>query len=176
MTAAIRFINGFNAAIGRSTAWLALLMVVLEFVVVLLRYAFEFGSIAMQEGVIYMHATLFMAGAAWALQTDRHVRVDIFYREMTARRKAMVDGLGAVILLLPTAVFLFVISWSYVAQSWQILEGSKETGGLNAVFLLKSLMPLAAGMLLLQALAQAAQSWLVWRGLVPSPSRGMPGV
>lgn len=135
-------------------------MVVLEFLVVLLRYAFEFGSIAMQEAVIYMHASLFMATAAWVLQTNGHVRVDIFYREMSVTNKARVNLFGALVLLLPTSVFLFYISWDYVALSWELREGSKETGGLNAVFLLKSLMPLSAGMLVLQAFAQASQAVL----------------
>ena len=154
----LNLINKFNAGVGKSAAWLALAMVVLEFVVVLLRYAFEWGSIALQEGVIYMHASLFMATAAWALQTDGHVRVDIFYREMAAKNKAKVNLFGALVLLMPVSLFLFYISWDYVALSWEIREGSKETGGLDAVFLLKSLMPLAAGMLVLQAIAQAGQS------------------
>jgi len=160
----IALINGFNAAVGRGSAWLALAIVLLEFVVVALRYVFDIGSIALQEGVIYLHATLFMASAAWVLQNDGHVRVDIFYRAMTPQRKALVNGLGALFLLLPTSLFLLWISWDYVLQSWQILEGSKETGGLNAVFLLKSLMPLAATLLSLQALAQLGQSWLQWQG------------
>jgi TRAP-type mannitol/chloroaromatic compound transport system permease small subunit len=160
----LAWINKFNAGIGKSAACLALAMVVLEFVVVLLRYAFEWGSIALQEGVIYLHASLFMATAAWVLQTDGHVRVDIFYREMAARNKARVNLGGALFLLLPTSLFLLYISWDYVALSWKIREGSKETGGLDAVFLLKSLMPLSAAMLALQALAQAGQAWLDLRG------------
>lgn len=156
--------NQFNAVVGKSAAWLALAMVVLEFVVVLLRYAFEWGSIALQEGVIYMHASLFMATAAWVLQNDGHVRVDIFYREMNAANKARVNLFGALCLLLPTSLFLLYISWDYVALSWEIREGSKESGGLDAVFLLKSLMPLTAAMLVLQALAQAGQSLLDLRG------------
>lgn len=165
MLAALRFINGLNATIGRGAAWLAVAIVVLEFVVVAMRYAFDIGSIALQEGVIYLHATLFMATAAWVLQNDGHVRVDIFYREMSPKRKAMVNGFGALVLLLPTSLFLLAVSWDYVFQSWRIMEGSKETGGLNAVFLLKSLMPLAAAMLSLQALAQLAQSILTLRGV-----------
>lgn len=160
----LNVINKLNAGIGKSAAWLALAMVVLEFVVVLLRYAFDWGSIALQEGVIYMHASLFMATAAWVLQTDGHVRVDIFYREMSVRNKARVNLVGAVVLLLPTSTFLLYISWDYVAVSWGMLEGSRETGGLNAVFLLKSLMPLSAAMLMLQAIAQIGQSLLLLRG------------
>lgn len=160
----LNFINKLNAGIGKSAAWLALTMVVLEFMVVVLRYAFDWGAIALQEGVIYMHASLFMATAAWVLQTDGHVRVDIFYREMTTLNKARVNLLGAFVLLLPTSMFLFYISWDYVAVSWGMLEGSRESGGLDAVFLLKSLMPLSAAMLMLQAVAQIGQSALLLRG------------
>lgn len=156
----VTLINKFNAGVGKSAAWLAIGMVVLEFVVVLLRYVFEWGSIALQEAVIYMHASLFMATAAWVLQLNGHVRVDLFYREMSPKNKARVNLLGALVFLLPTSGFLFYICWDYVALSWEIKEGSKETGGLDAVFLLKSLMPLSAAMLMAQALSQAAQSWL----------------
>lgn len=171
----LALINKLNAGIGKSAACLALAMVLLEFLVVVLRYAFEWGSIALQEGVIYMHASLFMATAAWVLQTDGHVRVDIFYREMSVKNKARVNLTGALLLLLPTSSFLLYISWDYVALSWQIREGSKETGGLDAVFLLKSLMPLSAVMLVLQALAQAGQSLAIIRGQAPSLQRGEAG-
>lgn len=160
----LSLINKLNAGIGRSAAWLALFMVLLEFLVVLLRYAFEWGSIALQEGVVYMHASLFMLTAAWALQQDAHVRVDIFYRDMSEKNRARVNLFGALFLLLPTSLFLLYICWDYVSLSWRLREGSKETGGLDAVFLLKSLMPIAASMLALQAVSQAATAALQLRG------------
>jgi len=100
-----------------------------QVVVVLLRCAFGLGSIWLQEPIIYGHAALFMLAAAWTLQADRHVRVDIFYAEAAPRRKALVGAFGAVVFLLP---FCIVLSWfalPYVARSYAILERSRERAG-----------------------------------------------
>ena len=85
-----------------------------------------------------------MLAAAWTLREDGHVRVDIFYADAPPRRKALVDLLGALLLLLPFALVLAWLSLPYVARSWAILERSRETSGLPAVFLLKTLIPLFA--------------------------------
>ena len=114
-------IDRLIAAIGRAVAWLALFVVLVQFAVVVLRYAFGIGSIWLSESVIYGHAALFMLAAAWTLQVGGHVRVDIFYADASPRTKAMVDLVGALILLLP---FMAVIAWfavPYVARSWAIV-------------------------------------------------------
>ena len=128
------------------------------FAVVLLRYAFQLGWIAMQESILYLHASLFLLGAAYTLKHDAHVRVDIFYRGFSARGKAIVDLSGALFLLLPVCVFLLWISWDYMATAWALREGSRETGGLPYVYLLKTLIPLAALLLILQGISQALAS------------------
>jgi TRAP-type mannitol/chloroaromatic compound transport system permease small subunit len=140
---------------GRSVAWVTLPMVAVTFVIVTLRYAFDVGWIWMQESVTWMHAAVFMLASAYTLNRDEHVRVDIFYRKMDWRNRAWVDIAGTVFLLLPMMVFLIVASWDYVAISWSIHEGSREAGGLPFPFvpLLKSLIPVTAGLLLLQGLA-----------------------
>lgn len=140
---------------GRFIAWLMLPMVLLTFAVVLLRYVFDLGWIWMQESVVWMHAAVFMLAAAYTLSRDEHVRVDIFYRKLDARRRAWVDIAGTVLLLLPMMVFLIVVSYDYVAVSWSIREGSREAGGLvyPAVPLLKSVIPVTAFLVLLQGIA-----------------------
>lgn len=147
-------IDRLTAAIGRTAAWLALFIVLVQFVVVLVRYAVGLGSIWLTESILYAHAGLFMLAAAWTLAADGHVRVDVFYAQATSRRKALIDLLGSVVLLLPFAVALAVLSLPYVARSWAILEGSREASGLPLVFLLKTLIPLCAALLALQGLAQ----------------------
>ena len=139
---------------GRAVSWLTLLMVIVTFIVVVLRYVFDIGWIALQESVTYMHAMVFLVGASWAMQHDAHVRVDIFYSRFSTRTKAWVDLFGSLLLLLPVMIFIAWISWEYVIDSWEVLEGSREAGGLPAVFLLKSLIVVLAIMLLLQALVQ----------------------
>ena len=148
---------------GRAVAWLTLLMVIVTFVVVVLRYVFDIGWIGLQESVTYMHAMVFMVGAAWAMQQRAHVRVDIFYSRFSARTQAWVDLLGSLLLLLPVMIYIAWISWTYVADSWSVLEGSREAGGLPAVFLLKSLIPVLALLLTLQALVQIIRSYQVIR-------------
>jgi len=139
---------------GRTVSWLTLLMVVVTFIVVVLRYVFDIGWIALQESVTYMHAMVFLVGASWALQQEAHVRVDIFYSRFSSKTKAWIDLSGSLLLLLPVVTFTAWISWEYVVDSWQVLEGSREAGGLPAVYLLKSLILVLAIMLILQAIVQ----------------------
>jgi TRAP-type mannitol/chloroaromatic compound transport system permease small subunit len=146
---------------GRSIAWLTLGMVLITFAVVVLRYGLQIGSIALQESVTYLHAIVFMLGAAYTLKHDSHVRVDIFYQKASPRTRAWTNLLGTLFLLFPTCVFIFFSSLDYVASSWSIHEGSRETGGLDGVFVLKTVIPLMALLLLLQGCSLALRSALV---------------
>jgi TRAP-type mannitol/chloroaromatic compound transport system permease small subunit len=157
----VRYIDAFTDRLGRWLAWLSLAMALLTATVVVLRYGFNTGSIAAQEAVTYMHGTLFMLGAAYALKSGAHVRVDIFYRNFSPRTRAWVNSLGGIIFLMPTCVFIFFSSLGYVAESWSIRETSAEPGGIPAVFLLKSVIPLMAASLFLQGLAETLRSALV---------------
>jgi TRAP-type mannitol/chloroaromatic compound transport system permease small subunit len=143
---------------GRAVAWLTLGIVLITFTVVLLRYAFNLGWIAMQESVLYLHALVFMLGAAYTLKQEGHVRVDIFYRKLSPVGRAWVDLIGAVLLLLPVCVFLFWVSWDYVASAWSIREGSRDSGGLPWVYVLKTAIPLMAVLLILQGVSQLCRS------------------
>jgi TRAP-type mannitol/chloroaromatic compound transport system permease small subunit len=151
-------LDRFAELVGNTTAWLALGLVLVTFAVVVLRYLFQLGWIAMQESILYLHATLFLLGAAYTLKNDGHVRVDIFYRGFSAGRKALVDLLGSLLLLLPVCSFLLWVSWDYVAAAWALREASGEAGGLPYVYLLKTLIPLAALLLILQGVSQALAS------------------
>ncbi len=165
-------IDRINTAIGRAVAWLALAIVVGQFALVVARYVFDFGSIWLTEAVIYAHATLFMLAAAWTLRAGGHVRVDIFYANAAPRTKALIDFLGALLLLLPFMLVLLLFSVPYVARSWAILERSQEVGGLPLVFVLKTLIPLFALLLGLQGIAQAIRAALL---LIPPPLAGEGG-
>ncbi len=140
----------FNEGIGRAISWLTLAMVLITFVVVVLRYFFSIGWIAMQETVTYLHACVFMLGAAYTLRADAHVRVDIFYQKFSQHGRDWVDLLGTLLLLFPVSLFIAWVSVDYVWVSWRVLEGSPESGGLPGVFLLKTLIPLFAILLILQ--------------------------
>jgi len=151
-------IDRLNAAIGRTAAWAALFIVVVQFAVVVLRYAFDQGSIWLTEAIVYGHGTLIMLAAAWTLLAGGHVRVDVLYTDASPRTRAWVDLLGALLLLLP---FMLVLAWfalPYVERSWSILERSRETSGIPAVFLLKTLIPLFALLMALQGVSQAIRA------------------
>lgn len=141
--------------IGRAAAWLNLGMVGVTCVVVVLRYAFGAGAIALQESVVYLHAAALSAGLAYTLLHDAHVRVDLVYARLGERGRARVNLAGHLLLLIPMCVCVIVIGTPYAASSWAILEASAEVGGIPAVFLLKSLLPFSALLLALQGGALA---------------------
>jgi TRAP-type mannitol/chloroaromatic compound transport system permease small subunit len=154
-------INQFSNSVGQVITWLTLLLVILVMTVVISRYLLGVGSIAIQESVSYVHAIIFMLGLAFTLQRGGHVRVDIFYREFSPRRKAIVDLIGAAIFLLPFCGLILFGSWDYVMASWSIRETSSETGGIAAVYLLKTLMIIMPITLGLQGVGQIIESVLV---------------
>ncbi|MEM1112541.1 MAG: TRAP transporter small permease subunit [Pseudomonadota bacterium] len=157
----LQIIDSFTDVTGRFLAWLTLATALLTATVVVMRYGFNLGSIAAQEAITYLHATLFMLGAAWTLKMGGHVRVDIFYQHFSPRRQAWVNSLGGIVFLIPTCLFILGMSWNYVLESWAIRETSAEPGGIPAVFLLKSLIPAMAINLLLQGLAETLRAGLV---------------
>lgn len=135
-------------------------MVLVTFLVVVMRYVFDAGFIWLQESVVWMHAVVFMAGAAYTLQQEEHVRVDIFYRQMSPRRRAWVDLIGVAVFLLPLCAFLAWKSIDFVTISWQLHEASREPGGLPYPLLpllkiILLVMPLTVG---LQGLAMLSRS------------------
>lgn len=144
-------IDMFSNRVGNAVAWLTLVMVLVTVVIVVLRYAFEFGVIWLQESLTWIHAVVFMLGAAYALQREEHVRVDIFYRKMSTKRRAWVNALGVVIFVFPLCAFFLYECYDYVAASWSIGEVSVNAGGLPYPFvpLLKSIllaMPVAVAL------------------------------
>lgn len=154
-------IDRLNDWIGRTVSWLTLIMVLITFLVVLLRYLFDLGSIALQESVSYLHCMVFMLGISWTLKNNGHVRVDIIYQHCQPKRRALLDLLGTLLLLMPVSIFIFYSSLDYVANSWSQLESSREAGGLPGVFLLKTLIPLAATLLFLQGISLICRAILV---------------
>lgn len=159
-------------ATGGLLGWFTLAMVLLQSAVVLLRYGFNGGSVALQDSVVYLHGAVFMLGLAYALYTDAHVRVDVFYRRMSPRRRAWVDAVGTLVFLLPLCAFIAIGGWHFAAASWAVREGSSSAGGLPGVFLLKSLIPLAAATLALQGLAELSRALarlMEEEGAMPAP-------
>ncbi len=159
-----RSIDSLNALVGRGVAWLSLLLVAGTCHVVVMRYAAGQGATALQEAIMYSHALVFIGAAAWTLQRDAHVRVDIFYRRCSPRRQALVDLLGTLLFLLPMCLFLAWNSWDYVAAAWIRGERSADAGGLSYVYLQKSLILVLVFSLLAQALSLLIRTLCVLSG------------
>ena len=164
LAAFVRVTDQVNDVIGRGVAWLTLAMVLITFLVVLLRYGFSLGWVAMQESYVWLHGVVFMVGAGYTLLHGGHVRVDLVYATARPRFKAWVDLLGSLFLLLPVIAVVAVNAIPYVAFSWKWLEASREAGGLEGVFLLKSVILVFCLLIGLQGLALAARNALILLG------------
>lgn len=132
------WIDATNDIVGRGVSWLTLFMAIVMFVTVVLRYAFNMGWIWMQESVMFMHGFVFMLAGGYTLLAEEHVRIDVIYRPMSEKKKAIINILGTIFLLFPTCFVIFYYGYPYVSDSWSVFEDSKEAGGLPGVFLLKS--------------------------------------
>jgi len=144
--------------------WLALLLVLVQFAVVVLRYAFGTSFIMMQEGVIYIHAVLFMLAIGYTFLVDQHVRVDVFYAGWSARRRAAVDLVAVLVGVLPFCALVLWASGGYVAASWRFSEGPMAVGGLPFTPFLKSMIPAMAVLLALQSVSIAIRCVAVLLG------------
>ena len=149
-------LSTLTCVIVRPLRWLALIMVLLTFAIVILRYALNSGGILLQESVMYLHGTLFMLAIALGVGDNTNVRVDILYSRRSPEQQAWIDLVGHILFLLPVAGFMIWVSLPYVSNSWQILEGSSEVGGIPGVFLLKTLIPLTGALLFCQGIAGVA--------------------
>lgn len=165
LAAAGRTLDGLSDVVGRVVMWLAALLVLVQFAVVVLRYGFSTSLIQVQEAVIYIHATLFMLAIAYTMRHEGHVRVDILYAAMPPRRRALVDLIGVLVAVIPFCVLMLWTCWPFVAASWRIREGAIAYGGIPYQYLLKSLIPAMAVLLLLQAVAHLCRCVLTLAGL-----------
>lgn len=159
------YIDALTQHMGKCIAYFTLLMVLLTFTIVVLRYGFNVGWISLQESVLFFHGMVFMLGAAYTLQHNEHVRVDIFYQKKSPKVKAWINFLGTLLLLFPVCIFIFVISLDYVMGSWAIMEKSAEAGGLPFVYLSKSFLLLFSIFLFLQGIAELGRNLLVIKGI-----------
>ncbi|MGK2912860.1 MAG: TRAP transporter small permease subunit [Porticoccaceae bacterium] len=165
----IAVIDGFTETSGQAIAWLTLAIMTITCTVVVMRYLVGGNAIALQESVIYLHATVFMLGAAFTLKRGGHVRVDILYRALSTRSRALIDVLGGLLFLIPVCGLIFWLSWDYVMNSWAAREASGESTGLPWVYALKTLMLMMPATLLVQGIAEILRNLLL---LLPGAEQG----
>ena len=147
-------IDLFNEKIGILTSYLAIPLILITFFVAFMRYALDFGSIAIQEITIYLHALIFTVGASYTLKNNMHVRIDIFYNKFSDNLKKNINLFGTIFFLLPSCILIFITSFNYVISSIMLLESSKEAGGLPILYILKSYILLMVFTLFLQAMSE----------------------
>ncbi|MFN3447422.1 MAG: TRAP transporter small permease subunit [Roseococcus sp.] len=167
MRAALRLADGLDLlsrAIGLGARWLAVLLVLVQFLVVVLRYVWGSSFVWMQESVVYVHAALFMLAIGYAYLIDAHVRVDFFYGRWNEKQKAWCDLIGIVVAVLPFCWLLWWASWGYVERSFRLGEGPMARGGLPLQPYLKALILVMASLLALQALSIAIRAVAVIAG------------
>ena len=169
-------IDRLNGTVGRMVSWFTLFMVLVQTIVVIQRYVFGVNYIWMQESITYMHGMLFMLAAGYTLLNNGHVRVDIFYREATPKRKALTDLAGTYLFLLPVLSVIWVAAYPYVEIAWLMREGSAETSGIQAVYLLKAVILAFVALLMLQAYSLAIRSALTLADQDGLPSNMSPAV
>lgn len=149
----INFLENINRFVGLSVRWFVLLMVLIQFSIVIMRYTLGYSSIAVNESVLYLHAAVFMLGAGYTLLVDGHVRVDIFYAKATQKTQAKIDLFGHLALLIPAMLAILYWSWPSVYNAWKIKEGAISVGGIPAAWVMKLLIPSFCILLLIQSLA-----------------------
>lgn len=140
--------------IANGLLYILIVLIVLVFSTVFFRYVFNMSYIIIQEIIMYLHALIFMFGISYALKENSHVKIDVLYNSLNKRTQRVISIAGLVSFILPTALFIIYISIDMVTQSWMILEGSSEAGGLNLVFILKSLIPISGILIFLQGISE----------------------
>lgn len=157
----MKFLHNFSQITGKSIAWLTLFMVLFSVVNVLASWLFKASWIWLQESITWMHGANFLLAAAYTLNRQAHVRVDIFYAKMSRKKQALVDFVGTLLLLLPTTIFIAWASLPAFLLSWRVGEVSSEAGGLPALYILKGLLLLMPLLLIFEAINQLSKSGII---------------
>ncbi len=151
-TTALQKRGGFVVSfVGKTAACLIVLMMAVQFSIVVLRYVFNVNFIWAQEFVLALHGASFMLIAPWTLMQMRHVRIDVFSERFSLTTQRRINLVGFIFLLIPMMIAIFASSIGYVIEAWSIMEGSAELSGLPGKFLLKTVIPVFAVLMVLAA-------------------------
>lgn len=157
-------IDTLNTWVGQGVAWVTLILVLVVFVDVVMRYLFNTSFVSTQELEWHLFAVIFLMGAGYTLLNDGHVRVDIIYQRLTPKGRAWINLVGVVFFLIPGCVLVIVTSWQFVHTAWSVMEGSPDPGGIPLRFIVKSTIPVGFSLLLLQGIAMGLRSLMVILG------------
>lgn len=159
------WIDRINEWTGRGVAWVTLGLVVIIFIDVVMRYIFNTSFVFTQELEWHLFGFIFLIGAGYTLLHDGHVRVDIIYQRFGFRGQAWINLIGVILFLIPGCIMVISTSWKFVLNSWSIMEGSPDPGGIPFRFLVKGCIPAGFVLLLMQGLSLGIHSLLQILGL-----------
>jgi len=154
-----RKIDALDERFGRAVSWIMLLMVLLVFIDVVLRYVFSTSAVWLQELEWHLFGLTYMLGAGYTMLWDEHVRVDIVYSRWPSRKKAWSDFILYLLFFYPSAIMIVVTSWPFVRDSYLVFEGSPDPGGVPLRFLLKSVIIVGFLILMIQAFSQTVKNF-----------------
>lgn len=162
------FVDGINDRIGVVIRWMALVMVLIGAISAVVRYfarsqQWTLNLTPATEAQWYLFSIIFLLGAAYGLNHDVHVRVDVMYERMSKKTQAMIDLVGTVLFLIPFSILMLYVSFPAVQNSFSVREMSPDPGGLPR-YPIKALIIVSFVMLLLQALSQIVKQVDVIRG------------
>ena len=128
-------IDGLNDKIGAAIRWLTLVMVLVGAETAIVRYSargleLSLNLTPLTEVQWYLFSLIFLLGAAYGLNHDVHVRVDVLYERLSKKRRALIDLVGTIIFLIPFSLVMLYVSWPAVTNSFSIREISPDPGGL----------------------------------------------
>lgn len=146
-------IDKFIERVGKAVSWLNVLLIGLICMDVLFRYFFSFSKNWIIELEWHMFAMIFLLGSAYALQKEKHVRVDVFYQRFSEKTKAIVNLIGTLIFLIPWCYLVITTSYKFFINSWYIREGSPQPGGLPARYVIKGMIVVGFVLLALQGVS-----------------------
>jgi TRAP-type mannitol/chloroaromatic compound transport system permease small subunit len=159
-----RWIDKLNTWVGHVVAWATAVVVVVVFIDVVMRYAFNISFVFTQELEWHLFAFIFLMGAGYTLLKDGHVRVDIIYQRCSPKTKAWINFLGVIFFLIPGCYMVIATSLNFVYNAWVVMEGSPDPGGIPYRFILKSFIPAGFVLILLQGLSLGGKSLLTILG------------
>jgi TRAP-type mannitol/chloroaromatic compound transport system permease small subunit len=166
-----RWIDRVNEMVGRFVAWVTFGLVVVIFIDVAMRYIFNTSFVFTQELEWHLFAFIFLIGAGFTLLHDGHVRVDIFYQRFGIKGRAWINFFGVLLFLIPGCIMVIATSWKFTMNSFSILEGSPDPGGIPFRFIVKGFIPAGFFLLLLQGISMGIHSLLQILGIETEKER-----
>jgi len=155
-----RWIDNLNEWVGSGVAWATLGLVLVVFVDVVMRYLFNKSFVFTQELEWHLFGFIFLIGAGYTLLHDGHVRVDIIYQRLGIKGRAWTNLLGVILFLIPGCIMVISTSWQFVANSFSMMEGSPDPGGIPFRFIIKGCIPVGFTLLLLQGFSLGLHSFM----------------